>query len=155
MRSLLRSGLAAVLLAGVLIFAGCAPTEADVEGLQESASALENVNDAFVEVQHPGLPTNTQVVVWLFTDAPGVVDIAGIVRDLADVIDADASVRRHEVRVAVVPGTPQQHPTRADMNANTISAMHEVAEELGLPESAGRYLTLRPEDVRTLTGTEN
>ncbi|MBO1803865.1 hypothetical protein [Leucobacter ruminantium] len=152
MRNTIRIGAAGVSAALAVALSGCA-AQVDTASFEQRLERLPELNGALVEVQHPGLPTNTQVSVWAFTDALDVPSSAVAVRDIAKAIRDEPSVGRHSVLVSIVPGEPADYPTRGDAVRAAAPIMHVVAEQLGLPESDDEMLVLDRHAVGLLTGT--
>ncbi|MEV7548703.1 hypothetical protein AB0N89_03665 [Amycolatopsis sp. NPDC089917] len=139
-----------------LALAGCASrsVEVDTAGFETRLSAVAGVNGALVEVRHPGLPTNTNVAIWLFLESADVESVATIARKVADVARDDDGVRGRQVNLSVVKGKRADFPTRQEVVRSTVPVMHRVAEALGLPESAGQKLVLTPEEIARLADSE-
>ncbi len=141
----------------ILALAGCASRSVDVDtaGFETRLSAVPGVNGAMVEVQHPGLPTNTNVAIWLFLESADVESVATTVRKVAGTARSDDGVRGRQITISVVQGTRAEFPIRQDVVANSVPVMHRVAEALALPESAGLMLVLTPEEVARLADVED
>ncbi|KZB85898.1 hypothetical protein [Amycolatopsis regifaucium] len=139
-----------------LALAGCASRSAEVDtaGFETRLSAVPGVTGALVEVQHPGLPTNTNVVIWLFLESADVESVATAARKVAVAARGDDGVRGRQVNLFVVKGKREDFPARQDVVRNTVPVMHRVAEALGLPESAGQMLVLTPEVIARLAHAE-
>ncbi len=139
-------------LSAILGLVGCSAS-VDTGSFEKELDGIQGVNGSLVEVQHPGLPTNTDVVVWLFVDSTDVASVSATAREVAEIVKVDDSVRTHQVSLAVVQGEPAQYPTRSDVSSHSAQVMHKVAEELGLPRSAGGFLRLDTQAVSQLTGS--
>ena len=152
MRNAIRAAAAGLALALTTVLSGCT-VGVDTASFEQRLDQLPGLNGALVEVQHPGLPTNTQVAVWAFVDKTDVPSSVAAVHEIAEAVGEDPSIAGHAVIVAVVPGDPADYPNRADVVHGATPVMHEVAEQLGLPESDDEMLVLDRDAVRLLTGT--
>lgn len=155
MKLKVKKGIAVGVLSGILALVGCAPQSVDTEGFEARLAEVQGVNGALVEVQHPGLPTNTNVAVWLFVDSPDIDSVVAITRDVADAAATDDGVRGQQVNLSVVQGDPADFPTRQSAVKNSLPVMHLVAEALGLPDSAGEMLVLSPKEISDLAGADD
>lgn len=54
----------ALALAALLVLTGCSAM--DTDDVQSRLAAASDLSGALVEVQHPGLPTNEKIVIWMF-----------------------------------------------------------------------------------------
>ncbi|MGK4595921.1 hypothetical protein [Amycolatopsis sp. w19] len=138
----------------MLVLTGCAPSTGDIAGFEKRLAALPGVDGALVEVQHPGLPTNTNVAIWLFVESVDVESVATTTRKVAGVARADDGVRGQQVNLSVVKGKRADFPNRQDFVGKTVPVMHLVAAALGLPEANGNMLVLSPAEIAKLADAE-
>ncbi|KXZ61880.1 MAG: hypothetical protein BGN98_06205 [Microbacterium sp. 69-7] len=134
-----------------LILTGCSGmNEKDVSDRLGREAGL---NGALVEVQHPGLPTNEKIVVWMFVDDTSAPAVADDVTRVARVAANDPDLAGKDLTLAAVEGSPADHTDRVVLGSSGVPVMAAVAETVG-GRGAEEFLELSAADVRRLAGRQ-
>lgn len=125
----------------------------NTDDVRDRLVAATDLNGALVEVQRPGLPTNEEIVIWMFVDDDTPAAVAADVRDVAAFAADDRDLGGKDLTLVAVPGEPEDFPDRVVLGSSGSPVMAEVAGIVG-GKGAEEFLDLSAADVRRLAAEQ-
>ncbi|MFT4229301.1 MAG: hypothetical protein QM602_03325 [Microbacterium sp.] len=121
----------------------------NTDDVQTRLTEATSLNGAKVEVQHPGAPWNSKIVIRMFVDDDSAEAVAENVREVAAFAADEPSLDGQPLTLMAIVGTPDDFPNGDGLSVAGVKVMGSVSRIVG-GVGTEEILELSAADVRRL-----